>query len=87
VFTQQTGYPKSEGFFSNLNNVVSSTNENVNLHLEIDGSPWEVEILRPQRFDEHYWMANPERKQLIICGIADVASVKYDCWMQYHRQP
>ncbi len=91
MFPQTTEYPKAADFYLTLNNKVSPPNsqkKEVNLHLEIDGIPWKVEILTPRTFNDRYWLPDTTNRILYICGLEDqVDSIKYDCWMQYHTKP
>lgn len=90
MFPQEATYPKSAGFFSTLNEKLSSSSQQkeINLHLEIDGLPWRVELLIPRHNNDHYWLPDPANRVLYICGLEDqIDMVKYDCWMQYHTKP
>jgi hypothetical protein len=90
VFPPQTAYPKPADFYVNINSMLSPPKEEVNLHLEIDGLQWKVEILAPRTFDEHYWLARPADRVLEICGIygaEKIAGIKRSCWQIYHTKP
>lgn len=79
-------YPKSEDFFSNIGDKVST--EKLNLHLSINNEEWKIEFLSQKKYDEQYWYPDPRTNTLYICGMTtqrEIDTIKNSCWMMYHN--